>query len=101
MVVVLKIMFGEVLAKVVQENRLYKLLCSQALKSVQVAEYLESASTEVDGEKDNLTIWHERFGHLGEQNLKLFIQKNLIAGMDPKLDCSKLAFYVGCANGKK
>jgi hypothetical protein len=91
---------GEVLAKAIQENRLYKLLYSQVLESVQVVEYLESANTQIAGEKDNLTIWHEKFGHLRDQNLKLLVQKKLITKMDPKLDC-QLAFYVGCANGKR
>jgi hypothetical protein len=79
---------GEVLTRAVHENRLYKLLCSWVLKNVQIVEYLESVNAQVTKEINNLTIWHERFGgHLGEQNLKLLIQKNIIIGLDPKLDC--------------
>jgi hypothetical protein len=66
---------GEVLAGAIQENRLYKLLCSRVPKNVQIAEYLESVSVQVARKRSNLTIWHERFGHFGEQNLKLIIQK--------------------------
>jgi hypothetical protein len=58
-----------------KENRLYRLLCLHVLAhdSVQVA-----------WEKENLIVWHERFGPLGEQNLKFLVQKNLITSMDAK-----------------
>jgi hypothetical protein len=38
---------GEVLVKAIHEKKLYKLLCSWVLKSVQIAKYLESASAQV------------------------------------------------------
>ncbi len=88
---------GKVFARVVSENRLFKLMCSQVQKSVQVVIYIESANAQVVQEEDNLMIWHERLGHLREQNQNLFIWKNLIIGMDPKFDC-QLTFCVGCVN---
>ncbi len=75
-------------------------MCSQVPKNVQIIEYLTTTSAQITRERNNLTIWHERFDHLREQNLKLLIPKNLIIGSDPKLD-RQLAFYVGCANGKQ
>jgi hypothetical protein len=39
-------------------------------------------------------IWHERFGHLGEQNLKLLIQKILTTKMDPNLTTNLLFVWV-------
>jgi len=47
-----------------------------------------------------LTIWHERFGHLGEQTLKLFLHKNLDIGMRAKTDY-QLDFCIGCVVGKQ
>jgi len=61
--------------KAMKENRLYRLLCLHVLvhDSVQVAQ-----------EKENLIVWHERFGHLGGKNLKFLVQKNLITNMDAR-----------------
>jgi hypothetical protein len=55
-----------------KENRLYRLLCLHVLAhdSVQIAR-----------EKENLIVWHERFDHLREQNLKFLVQKSLITSI--------------------
>jgi hypothetical protein len=49
---------------------------------------------QVAKENENLTIWHERFGHLNKLNLKLFLQKNLIIGMNVKTN-HQLDFCIG------
>jgi hypothetical protein len=47
-----------------------------------------------------LTIWHGRFGHLGEQNFKLLLHKNLVIGMRAKIDC-QFDFCIVCVIGKQ
>jgi len=50
-------------------------------------------------EKNKEFIWHRRYGHLGEQNLKLIARNNLVEGFD--FDHKKdLNFCEPCANGK-
>lgn len=49
----------EVLARVTQENRLYKQLCSKVPEYVQIAEYLENVNVQVAKERYKLMIWHE------------------------------------------
>ncbi len=55
---------GEIFARVVKENRFYILLCSlvSTHDNVQVVQ-----------EKENLNVWHERFGHLGGQSLRIVV----------------------------
>jgi hypothetical protein len=55
---------GEIFARVVKENIFYILLCSlvSTHDNVQVVQ-----------EKENLNIWHERFGHLEGQSLRIVV----------------------------
>ncbi len=55
---------GEIFARLVKENTLYRLLCLliSTHDNVQVAQ-----------EKENLNVWHERFGHLGGQSLRIIV----------------------------
>jgi hypothetical protein len=41
-----------------------------------------------------LKLWHEKFGHLGKQNLKFFVQKNLVTHMDVGIN-QQFDFCVG------
>jgi hypothetical protein len=45
---------GEVLARAIHEKKLYKLLCSWVLESVQIAEYLESAIAQVTRKRETI-----------------------------------------------
>ncbi len=47
-----------------------------------------------------MKVWHERFGHIEEQNLRFLIQKNLIASMDASTN-RQLDFIEGCVNGRQ
>jgi hypothetical protein len=47
-----------------------------------------------------LKVWHEKFSHLGEQNLKFLVQKNLFICMDVKID-QQLDFCIGSINDKQ
>jgi gag-polypeptide of LTR copia-type/Integrase core domain/GAG-pre-integrase domain/Zinc knuckle len=50
-------------------------------------------------ENSDLDLWHERFGHLGEANLKLLKEKNMVNGFHPS--ASKLMPCFGCSEGKQ
>ena len=47
----------------------------------------------------NIDLWHQRYGHLGVQNLKKLVNDNLVDGLD--FDAKKdISFCEPCANGK-
>ena len=47
----------------------------------------------------DLNLWHERYGHLGEANLKLLKEKDMVMGFDPI--SSELTSCFGCSEGKQ
>jgi hypothetical protein len=57
-------------------------------------------NVQVAQKKKNLKLWHEKFSHLGKQNLKFLVQKNLVTHMDVRIN-QQLDFGVGFANGKQ
>jgi transposase InsO family protein len=80
----------EVLARTMMDCNLYRLLASV----VQPKETAAAASAV------ETTIWHERFGHLGEQNLNQLSKKKLVDGL-PNLDLVPVQPCGGCLAGKQ
>jgi hypothetical protein len=50
-------------------------------------------------EPNDIQLWHERFGHLGVENLKILSNKNVVEAMniDKKVE---LTFCDKCVEGK-
>jgi hypothetical protein len=44
---------------------------------------------------DSMNLWHQWFGHLGANDLKLLAQRNLVDGLSLEVE-AKLPFYQGC-----
>ena len=71
---------------------MYELDCEPI---VQEHEYASKAS---EGE-ESADLWHQRLGHLGEQQLKEMMSKEMVRGMKiPK--SAQLIFCEGCVGGK-
>ena len=77
----------EVIATAVKSGGLYY------VKLVENFEYATIASNQ------DINLWHKRFGHLGNQNLKNLVNNNLVKGLnfDAKKD---IGFCDPCAHGK-
>ena len=73
-------------------DKVYELDCEPI---VQEHEYASKAS---EGE-ESADLWHQRLGHLGEQQLKEMMSKEMVRGMKiPK--SAQLIFCEGCVGGK-
>ena len=73
-------------------DKVYELDCEPI---VQEHEYASIAS---EGE-ESADLWHQRLGHLGEQQLKEIMSKEMVRGMKiPK--SAQLIFCEGCVGGK-
>ncbi len=48
----------------------------------------------------SIEVWHQRFGHLGEQNLKKLVSKEMVTGMEVTETKAKLPFCEPCVKGK-
>lgn len=76
------------------ENKLYSLNCDLAPTEHSVKEHVVLA-----GEYNDMDLWHQRLGHLCEQQLKYIVNKELVSGIKlPKV--TQLSFCEGCVEGK-
>ena len=76
------------------ENKLYSLNCDLATTEHTVKEHVVLAA-----EYNDMDLWHQRLGHLCEQQLKYMVNKGLVSGM--KLSkVTQLSFCEGCVEGK-
>jgi hypothetical protein len=87
---VIKNRSGAVIGQTVMDNNLYRLKA----KTLPVAEVAAAVST-----VDAKTL-HERFGHLGEQNLEKLVKQELVDGL-PKLESFSVQPCDGCLAGKQ
>ena len=53
-----------------------------------------------DSRSKMVTLWHRRFGHLGENNLKNLLKNNLVTGLDFDIH-DNLDFCEPCVQGKQ
>ena len=73
-------------------DKVYELKCECVIQEH------ERASVASDGER-SLDLWHQRLGHVGEQQLKEMVSKEMVRGVRiPKT--SQLLFCEGCVEGK-
>ena len=70
-------------------GKLYQLNCEPV-----VIEHVSVASCE-----NNINVWHQRLGHINEQQLKMIIERNLINGVTFQRSAD-LSFCRGCVEGK-
>ena len=76
------------------EDKLYSLNCDLASTEHSVKEQVLVAA-----ECSEMDLWHQRLGHLCEQQLKYMVNKELASGM--KLSkITQLSFCEGCVEGK-
>ena len=75
-------------------EKLYRLNCEFAPVEHNIREHVAVAS-----EDNDMDLWHQRLGHLCEQQLKYMVNKDLVIGVKlPK--ATKLSFCEGCVEGK-
>ena len=73
-------------------DKVYELKCEYVIQEH------ERASVASDGERSS-DLWHQRLGHVGEQQLKEMVSKEMVRGVRiPKT--SQLLFCEGCVEGK-
>jgi transposase InsO family protein len=70
-------------------GKLYQLDCEPVFM-----EHVSVASNE-----NNINVWHQRLGHINEQQLKMIIERNLINGVTFQRSAD-LSFCRGCVEGK-
>ncbi|KAL2092442.1 hypothetical protein ACEWY4_012240 [Coilia grayii] len=83
---------GKQIAVVKKVDNLYYVHCQEHEKA-------NSAAAESVHKKSKETIWHQRFGHLGVQNLKMLAKKQLVEGLDYDV-LKDTDFCESCAEGK-
>jgi hypothetical protein len=59
-------------------------------RSQRVVELHENIIVQIARGKKDLTIWHEKFGHLGGKNLRFFIQKKFSQQIGCQKNATKL-----------
>ena len=76
-------------------NKMGSLFYLQYQKEVEL-----SNAANAESSKSKEMLWHQRYGHLGAQNLKKLANESLVDGFDfdPKKD---LDFYEACVQGKQ
>ena len=84
---------GEVLGKAYLDGKLYKLQAKQRTGNTAAAAITSSPARDAQ-------LWHERFGHLGIQNLQRLACKGMVKGL-PKAFPTLERVCTGCMMGKQ
>ena len=64
-----------------------------------VSESPKNCQVNVVGDSSKESIWHCRFGHLGERNLQKLLKENLVNGFDYSMS-REIGFCEACVSGK-
>lgn len=75
-------------------NKLYVLNCRQSSSSVNVEEEAHTACAA------NIDLWHQRLGHVNEQQLQAMLKEQTVEGIDAATSVDKLSFCESCVKGK-
>ena len=75
-------------------DKLYRLNCELATQQHNTKEHAAVIS-----EGNDMDLWHQRLGHLCEQQLKYMVNKELVTGLNLS-KVTKMSFCEGCVEGK-
>ena len=61
----------------------------------------QQASANVAEKENNMELWHQRLGHLGEDALKVMQKREMVSGMEEDLQGTVKGSCQGCKEGKQ
>ena len=87
---------GRVVGKGKLTNRMYQLICETEMHEASLA---EEHQADKDVMSSQMSLWHQRLGHLNESQLIQAVKKGHIKGVDIS-KTNNLDFCEGCVEGK-